>query len=196
MLYDLIDSKNGTMSESMNISTVEQALRRLGEALVYHRDIEILLVGGAGGMLTGVLAPSRVTIDCDVMVSVPVEAMPAVEAAAGEIAQEMGLSPKWLNSDVQLRADALPDGWSQRKILVGAFGRLRVYAASRPDLIAMKVLAGRDQDIEDIQAMRIRRDEVPFVRDYLNALKDKGTRTDQIEEARALLGSLEVHEHE
>lgn len=48
------------MAESMNTSTVERALHRLGEVLEHHRDIEILLVGGAAGMLTGVLAPDRV----------------------------------------------------------------------------------------------------------------------------------------
>ena len=184
------------MADSMNTSTVERALRRLGEVLEYHRDIEILLVGGAAGMVTGVLSPDRVTTDCDVMVYIPPDAMSAVELAAGEVADEMSLSPTWLNSDVQLRLDALPDGWEKRKIHVGTYGRLRVSAASRPDLIAMKVLAGRDQDIEDLQAMRIRRDEVAFVGEYLESLDSKGTRPDQVEEARALLESLKVHEHE
>lgn len=184
------------MTDSMNTSTVERALRRLGEVLEYHRDIEILLVGGAAGMVTGVLAPNRVTTDCDVMVYIPPEAMSAVELAAGEVADEMSLSPRWLNSDVQLRLDSLPDGWEQRKITVGTFGRLRVSAASRPDLIAMKVLAGRDQDIEDLQAMRVRQDDVEFVNEYLESLDSKGTRQEQVEEARALLESLEVHEHE
>lgn len=184
------------MPDAMNTSTVEQALRRLGEALEYHRDIEILLVGGAAGMVTGALAPNRVTTDCDVMVCIPPDAMSAVELAAERVAEELSLSPTWLNSDVQLRLDALPDGWERRKIPVGAFGRLQVYAASRPDLIAMKALAGRDQDIEDLQAMRIRRDDVEFVSDYLNSLESKGTKPEQIEEARALLESFEVHEHE
>ncbi len=97
------------------------------------------------------------------MVSIPPEAMSAVEIAADKVAVEMTLSPTWLNSDVQIRLDALPDGWDKRKISVGTFGRLRVYAASRPDLVAMKVLAGRDQDIEDLQAMRVRPDDVEFL---------------------------------
>lgn len=147
-------------------------------------------------MVTGVLASTRVTSDFDVMDYVPKEAMPAVELAAEQVAKELGLAPNWLNSNVQLRVDALPDGWNQRKIPVGTYGRLRVYAASRPDLIAMKVLAGRDQDIEDLQAMRVRRDDVEFVHEYLDSLDSKGTKREQIEEARVLLESLEVHEHE
>jgi hypothetical protein len=108
----------------------------------------------------------------------------------------MGLSPKWLNSDVQMRRDVLPDGWERRKMLVGVFGRLRVFAASRPDLIAMKVLAGRDQDIDDLQAMRIRSDEVESVTGYLDSLESKGTTREQIDDARTLLGSLEAQEHD
>lgn len=87
------------MAHSMHTSIVEQALRRLGERLVYHCDIEILLVGGAAGMVTGVFAP-------------------------------------------------------------------------------------------------IRRDDVEFVSEYLDSLDSKGTRPDQVEEARTLLESLKVHEHE
>ncbi len=60
----------------------------------------------------------------------------------------------------------------------------------------MKVLAGRDQDIEDLQAMRIRRDDVAFVKTYLDHLAAKGTDVKQIQEARELLASLEVHDHE
>ncbi len=184
------------MTNSMSTSTVEKALRRLGEVLVYHCDIEILIVGGAAGMVTGVLPATQTTMDCDVMVYDPPEAMTAVESAADEVATELALASDWLNSNVQMRLDALPAGWEQRRISVGSYGRLRVWAASRPDLIAMKVLAGRDQDIEDLQAMRIRPDDVQFVHEYLDALADKGTQQEQIDDARGLLASLEVHDHE
>lgn len=79
---DILYAFTDTMTERMNTSTVERALTRLGESLRYHREIEVLLVGGAAGMLTGVFPASRTTIDCDVMVYVPREAMIAVETAA------------------------------------------------------------------------------------------------------------------
>lgn len=183
------------MIDSMNTSTVEKALRRLGEILVYGVDIEILLDGGTAGMVTGLLSSTRTTSDCDVMVYNPPEAMTAVESAAEEVATELELPSNWLNSNVQMRLDALPDGWEQRRISVDTYGRLRVYAASRPDLIAMKVLAGRDQDIEDLQAIKLRTDDVQFVREYLDSLAGKGTKAQQIDDARALLASLEVHDH-
>jgi len=60
----------------------------------------------------------------------------------------------------------------------------------------MKVLAGRDQDIEDLQAMGVRADDVQFVRAYLDSLPDRGTTPEQIDDARELLASLDVHDHE
>lgn len=184
------------MPQRMNTSTVESALHRLGAVLVYYQDIEIILVGGAAGMVTGVLSASRTTTDCDVMVYVPPAAMSVVERAAEVVATELGLPVRWLNSDVQLRRDALPDGWEKRRVFVGVYGRLRVSAVSRPDLIAMKVLAGRAQDIEDLRAMRIRSDELAFVREYLDDLPAKGTGPEQITDARVLLDALEVHDDE
>jgi len=180
----------------MNTSTVERALSRLGEALVYHCDIEVLLVGGAAGMVTGLLSATRTTTDCDVMVYDPPGAMVAVERAAERVARDLLLAPGWLNSNVQLRHDALPDGWEHRKVAVGTYGRLHVWAASRPDLIAMKVLAGRAQDLEDLRAMRVRADDVEFVRAYLDGLAVKGTALEQVEGAREVLESLGELGHE
>lgn len=182
--------------DPMSTNHIERAMKHLGEFLEYHQEIEILIVGGAAGMLTGVLAANKTTMDCDVMVCVPENALVAVELAAEQVAEEMSLDEHWLNSDVQLRLDALPDGWRHRRITVGKYGMLSVFAASRPDLIAMKVLAGRDQDIEDLEAMRVREDDVEFIRTYLDGLDEKGTHQEQIDDARILLESLELHEHE
>lgn len=179
----------------MNASTVEQALSTLGERFSYHTEVELLLVGGAAGMLTGLLPPARTTTDCDVMVYVPEDAMGAVELAAARVASELGLAETWLNSDVQLRRDALPDDWQARRIVIGAWGQLRVFAVSRIDLIAMKVLAGRAQDLEDLRSMKPRADDVEFVRRYLDRLPAKGTALEQIAEARQLLESFETQDH-
>lgn len=180
------------MTKDMNTQTVETALRRLGEKLDPGREVEILLVGGAAGMVTGLLSPDRVTTDCDVMAYLPVDAMAAVESAAEEVAGELDLASDWLNSNVQMRLDALPDEWETRKQWVNRYGPLNVCAASRIDLIAMKVLAGRDQDIEDLDAMKVRIDDLDFVRKYLDKLTEKGTKPEQIDEARLLLEALEV----
>lgn len=184
------------MPDPMQTNTIEAALRRLGEELAYHTEVKIVLVGGAAGMLTNLLGPNQVTGDCDVMVYLPEEAMAAVELAAERVAAALELSPTWLNSDVQLRIDALPDGWEQRTQYVGVYGLLHVEAVSRIDLIAMKVLAGREQDLEHLEALRMRADDVEFVRSYLEDLREKGTPHDQIEDAIELLDSLELHDED
>ncbi len=175
----------------MNTAMLERSLSRLGGLVDYPGDIELLIVGGAAGMLTGVLSRERITTDCDVMVYAPAAALTAVESAAERVGAELNLPNRWLNSDLQIRIDALPDGWRDRRIFVGAYGRLTIFAASRPDLIAMKVLAGRPQDIEDLQSMRIRSDEAAFVRRYLQMLSARGTPASQIDDAHILLSALE-----
>jgi hypothetical protein len=142
-------------------------------------------------MIASLLPPERTTVDGDVMVYAPVRDAPAVELAADEVAPELGLTRNWLNSDAQIRRDTLPDGWQQRRIYVGTYGRLHVYAASRVDLIAMKVLAGRPQDVEDLQQMKVEGHEADFVRRQLATMKDEGTDPQQIEEAYELLSILE-----
>lgn len=67
------------MTKRMDHSVVDRALKALGERVQYHAPIELLLVGGAAGMLTGVLGHGRTTLDCDVMVSEPGEALVVIE---------------------------------------------------------------------------------------------------------------------
>lgn len=178
----------------MTASVVEQALAKLGQNLDYPGEVELLLVGGAAAMVTGVLPAARTTTDCDVMDYSPPGAMPSVERAAELVAEELELAPTWLNSLVHMRRDTLPDGWESRRMHVGVYGRLRVWSASRQDLIAMKVIAGRPQDLDDLRAMRVRREDVEFVREHLRSLPAKGTAREQIDDAIVVLGSLEVHE--
>ena len=178
----------------MDTSRLERALRAVGERLERSQDIELLLVGGAAAMVTGLLPPGRTTVDCDVMICHPTGAKPTVEHVADEVAEELGLAVGWLNSHVQIRGDALPDGWERRRIWVNTYGPLKVYAASRPDLIAMKVLAGRAQDIEDLQHMRATVSEAEFVREYLAGLEAKGPFADQVADGCVILNSLTLHE--
>ncbi len=176
----------------MDTSHIESALIRLGDALPDDLRAEILLVGGAAAMLTGLLPASRTTIDCDVMHCRPEGQLREIERVAEAIAPDLGLPERWLNSDVRLRADALPDGWSERKVYIGCYGPLVVHAISRPDFIAMKVLAGRPQDLDDLGHLGVRPDEYEFVRSYLSTLPPKGTSQEQIGDALALLDALEA----
>lgn len=180
------------MSERINNEILDEALRRLAKQFDWHCDVEILLVGGAAGMVTGLLPPERTTIDCDVIHYFPEQAWAAVERTAELVGRELGLSPHWLNSHVQIRSDCLPDGWKSRRIFVVSHGRLLIYAISRIDLIAMKFIAHRAQDLEDLLALKVTEEDRVFVQQYLKQLKKKGTTAKEIEEAGIYLENWEV----
>lgn len=173
---------------------LRSALHATADALDYHSEIELLLVGGAAGMLTGLLSPARTTHDCDVMVYAPPQAWHAVETAARLAARKLHLGSSWLNSDAQLLHRRLPVAWKSRRITVGRFGSraagLLVHAIGRPDFIAMKFIAGRVQDREDLASLRITAAEAAFVRDYLSTLASRGEHPDHIANAADLLNAM------
>ena len=173
----------------MEANDLDAAIRRLCGEFRWPTRVEILIVGGAAGMLTGVLAADRVTGDVDVMVYHPAEAMAEVERLADDLGRRSGLPQGWFNSNVQIRTDTLPDGWAARRQLVDTGECLWVFAASRQDLLAMKFLAHRPQDLEDIEAIGVSVDDVRFVRQYLAALAAKGTRAADVADAVAVLKS-------
>lgn len=179
------------MAGSLTASHLDEAFAALGAMFTWHQDVEILIVGGAAGMITGALPPERTTGDCDVMRYEPAIVCTAIEAAAERVAQQLGLPPKWLNSDVQLRADALPQGWRSRRIWVGTYGRLTVYAISRLDLIGMKFLAHRPADLEDLTSLAVSREELEFVNQYLRELPAQGTPPAEIDQAREYVNAWE-----
>jgi len=178
----------------MNTKTIERAFEMLGCRLSYPLEVELLLVGGAAGMLTGLLPPSRTTLDCDIMHAQPDSAVFVIERHAAEVATTLGLPTNWLNSDAKIRADTLPDGWRTRRVWIGTWGQLRVFAVSRIDLIAMKVLAGRAQDIEDVRMMKPRTDDIAFVNQYLKTMSARGAASGDIADATTLIDSLELHD--
>ncbi|MCY2952409.1 MAG: DUF6036 family nucleotidyltransferase [Planctomycetota bacterium] len=177
----------------LNDSTIRTALAKLGERLRLDRDVEILLVGGAAGVLIGQLPAAWTTADVDVIHCRLPQDRDAVMAAAEEVGRELSLPPSWLSEDVGLYAWTLPEGWEYRRVHVLAQNHLRVYAASRLDLIAMKFVAHRERDLEHLFQMRVRTDELSFVRDYLDALVIRHpNESGRIEMARQYVDGWEV----
>lgn len=128
--------------------------------------VELLLIGGAAGMLMGQLPAHRVTQDCDIMHLSP----QAVLDAAAHTARENGLPQTWLNTQA-MDLNILPDGWQSRRKLVARYEPLSIYAVGRLDLLAMKFYANRPQDREDITETRPSRDEIDYCRRYLHMLR-------------------------
>jgi hypothetical protein len=173
---------------AMTGNDIKSHLARLAEVLSFPDAVEILLIGGAAGVLTGQLAASRTTVDCDVIEYLPKLAQQAVLDAAVTVASERGLPDDWLNSRA-MQLNILPDGWRTRKVLVYCYGQLKVFALSRKDLIATKFYAGHPRDLEDIAAMSPTADELSFARIYLGMLRvpSRQAHLDQVETATHLL---------
>lgn len=167
-------------------------LNDLSDRLHWDSPIEILLIGGAAGMLTGQLSPRRVTLDCDIMHYAPEQAQDPVLKAAHQVAAKQGLPENWLNFQA-MQMNVLPDGWQSRQILVAEFGQLKVYAVSRLDLLAMKFYANRPQDREDILHMKPTPEELDYIRKYLNMLRlpSRQADLDQVVSALQLVDAIE-----
>jgi hypothetical protein len=125
--------------------TITVALRRLGERLAYRGVVADLYVfGGAAMALAYDLR--RSTRDIDALF----HPHGAVVAEARSVALEMGLPQWWLNDQASAYVSPADDANAP---LVFDHPGLRVHAASAPHLLAMKVLAGRRRDAEDIRLL-------------------------------------------
>jgi len=127
-------------------------------------------VGGSAGVLIQALPADWTTADVDTIHFCAAEDRDAVLEAAAEVGRELSLPASWLNDWGGLFAWTLPDDWESRRVFIGAFGHLRVYAVSRQDLIAMKFIAHRPGDLEHLALMNVTSLDLTEVRQYLDRL--------------------------
>jgi len=152
-------------------------LAALGKELHAGRNIEIQLLGGAAAMLTGLLPGTMTTGDLDVVYPRPPGDVEEILDAAMRVADQQNLPRSWLNIEAGLFAHAIPDGWEARRVAIGTYGRLQVFALGRMDLIATKFFAHRAIDTEHLHAMGVTREEQRFVKNHLESLS--GTLPDE-----------------
>jgi hypothetical protein len=180
-------SGRGTINGEAALS----ALRRVGAELGAGPEIEILVIGGAAAHLLGLLPPAMTTSDVDAVHFRPTTAVDEVLQAAVDAAEKLRLPRGWFNhDDAGPYANALPGGWDKRRVEVGLFGRLRVFALGRRDLIAMKFYAHRQVDIEHLAFLAITASERAFTRRYLRRLS-----ADQPAEREKVAMALHVLAH-
>jgi hypothetical protein len=152
----------------LNRSNIIAALQALGAAI--DRKVEILIVGGAAGSLTGQLPPASTTEDVDLIACHLPEDRDAVLQAADKIGRTLALPASWLSDFSGLFRWTLPDDWRKRAVEIGTFGRLRVLAVGRLDLLAMKFLSHRAKDREHLQQMNVTHSELMWVRKHVREL--------------------------
>jgi len=177
----------------MNTENILNYLETLAKTVQWENSaIEILLIGGSAGMLTGQLLAHRVTQDCDMVYCCPPQAQQAILAAAAKVATAYGLPPTWLNTQA-MNALPPPNGWQSRKQQIARFENLTVSAIGRLDLLAMKFYAHRPQDRQDVIAMKPSRDEIYYCRRYLDSLRVPSAKADldQVIDALQFIDAIE-----
>lgn len=73
------------------------------------------------------------------------------------VANDLGLNPKWLNSDPKGLAKDMRKGWESRVFLVYSETNLQIFSISREDMIFSKFYAycDRQKDIDDLVALNV-----------------------------------------
>ena len=125
-----------------------KALQALDTRLTSPCDL--ILVGGAA-MILHFGAP-RATHDIDVLVLRG--NVDDLRRAVKSVAQEYDWSEDWLNDAAKGFADILPPDFYHRLVLLPfSLKYLHIYVLGRSEQAAMKIIALREQDLEDLELL-------------------------------------------
>jgi len=129
----------------MGRAELERAFTALGDRLVRRGVVADLFVVGGAAMAMAYDA-ARVTRDVDA-IFVP-HGIVVEEARA--VASELGLPPWWLNEQASVYVSGQDDPGKKR---VFDHPGLRVMVASPDHIFAMKALAARTRDVDDLRSL-------------------------------------------
>ena len=129
-----------TEQQGLTLDRVRELLEAVDEHLRDGPPIT-LLVGGGVAMMT--VVPGRVSVDVDVLNRTIHDDL---AAAVAVVAEQQSLTADWLNNDAARFVPAL--NRTPRSVLFEGT-RLAVEIVSLDVLLAMKILAGRERDMED-----------------------------------------------
>ncbi len=152
-------------------SAILDALSDVAQQLRSPERVELVIVGGAAAVLTGLVPPSHATEDVDALAIKPDRYVDEVLTAAMEVGRRRGLPGNWLSIEAGLFGNELPQGWETRRVLVGDFPRLAAYAIGRQDLIAMKFVAHRTVDRAHLHLLHVTAEDAEFVRRHIARLR-------------------------
>lgn len=138
------------------------ALAMLGGKLPF--DVEIVIGGGSALLLQDL--QHRGTDDCDTIHAQP--RLASIRRYIEEVAEEMDLSPVWLNDAAKSFAEILPPSAPDYFEDVAQYGRLRVRHVGRLNLIFMKFASLRPVDMQDLEVMEPTEEEIDYVREELD----------------------------
>lgn len=132
----------------MDKQELTEVLRDLDSHL--SSPCDVILVGGAAMILH--FGASRATRDVDALLLRG--DMVEMQQAVAVVARERNLPETWLNDAVKGFADILPRDFYHRLVPLDlSCEHLRLYVLGQPDQVAMKIVALREQDLEDLELL-------------------------------------------
>jgi hypothetical protein len=183
------DSLPAMRGPSLDLSQLRSAIEALAAKLPPGSSAEMTIIGGGAGMMTNLLPENRATVDLDVLECEPPEILDLCCYHAPAVAEALGISPGWFDATPLTMRHMMLPGWRNRCVDVGAFGPLRVKAIGRIDLISLKVIAGRERDLRDLEAMSPTDTERLQIEAALPELLRQGANPEVVEQALARLRS-------
>lgn len=132
----------------MDKSTLKKALQALDKQVVNH--YRIIIVGGAAMIMH--FGASRATRDIDAILEG--DNLREIKQAAQKVAEEFNLDADWLNDSVKGFAVTLPPDFHKRitKLQLD-LNNIEVYVLGIAEQLIMKIVALREQDLEDIEVL-------------------------------------------
>ena len=132
----------------MNKYELVEDLQTLDEKL--SSSFDIILIGGAAMILH--FGAKRATSDVDILILRG--DWEKLHQAIKEIAIEHNLPENWMNDAAKGFVDIFPPDFYHRLVpLSFKCQHLRFYALGNPEQVAMKIIALREQDIEDLELL-------------------------------------------
>jgi hypothetical protein len=123
-------------------------------------EVEIIICGGACGIIEGYI--KRTTIDVDVIFSFP--KISNYKEEIEETAGRFELGDDWLNDSAKGFEVNLPADFKDRlKTVDNGFRKLKLSALSRIDFFIMKLSSMRPGDLDDIEEMKISKEELAII---------------------------------
>lgn len=180
-----------SMSRQLVLKALADTGRQLSE-LGQSEPVQVVLCGAAAGILNGDLSGERLTLDCDVIESLPDDRFALIEEAARLAGAPLGLKADWLNRQAQMYGAYLPLGWRKRLNRIDQFGPLLVMTLSRRDLLGLKLIGAvrRPQDLQDIEEMESTKAELAFLDRHLDRLAAESLDGESFSNERDLLDEL------
>jgi len=123
-------------------------LKELDKRVTNH--FKIIIVGGAAMIIN--FGATRATRDIDAIVEG--DNLREIKTAAKKVAEKFQLDDEWLNDSVKGFADVLPFDFQKRITKLDMeLNNLEIFVLGIAEQLTMKIVALREQDLEDIEIL-------------------------------------------